>query len=387
MEAVDPRLTGRPSVSMSRGSLATSGFSPALPPVPGSSQPSAPGPQRIVVEPLKGWHLPLLSDPAFLPLQSLLQRCLLEALPQRLLQVLRLPLAPVAQVLVASRQGEPLPLGVLVSRSLNRRGSCWLVQHLRLTAEAPARPTALALLTTQIERITSASSWILPVSSLDQDRLALLREQGFQPLRSEALWRWRPRSSTAAPWPAGAGELQLRPLQRRQASLYWHLEQAACPPQLRQLLDRRLDDLLDDSRCGWMLVDSCRSTAVAGIRLLDHDRRDGLDACFSLHPLWLSALGPPVQGLLDLAAQKAGGAISFAVDRQDSTLNQWLQDVGAEPLGDQVLMVRSVWRRQVRHPVTSVALRLGAVLEQWQPPRPVPTPSLPGRPVGQLMLR
>lgn len=340
----------------------------------------------MVVEPLQGWHLPLLSDPAFLPLQPLLQRCLLEALPQRLLQFLPLPLAPAAQVLVASQPAEA-PQGLLVSRPLNRRGSCWLVQHLRLAPEAPIRTTALALLKDQIERITSASSWILPVSSLDQERLALLRELGFQPLRSETLWRWRVSSPGAGSLAMAPADLQLRPLQRRQASLYWHLEQAACPPQLRQLLDRRLDDLLDDSRCGWMLVDPCRSTAVAGIRLLAQGREDGVDACFSVHPLWLSALGPSVQALLDLAAEKAGGAISFAVDRQDSSLNQWLQGAGAERLGEQVLMVRSVWRRQVRHPVTSVALRLGAVLEQWQPPRPVPTPALPERPGGELLLR
>lgn len=358
-----------------------------MPPVPGSAPPSRPGPQAIDVAPLQGWHLPLLTDPAFLPLQPLLQRCLLTALPQRLLQVLPLPLSPAAQVLVASLSAEGLPQGLLVSRPLNRRGSCWLVQHLRLTADAPMRATALALLKAQIERITSASSWILPVPSLDQERLALLRELGFQPLRSEAVWQWRSSDSGAVPLPSGTADLQLRPLQRRQAALYWHLEQAACPPQLRQLLDRRLDDLLDDSRCGWMLVDPCRSTAVAGIRLLAQGREDGLNACLSVHPLWLSTLGPSVQALLDLAAEKAGGSISFAVDRQDSGLNQWLQDAGADRLGEQVLMVRSVWRRQVRHPVTSVALRLGAVLEQWQPPRPVPTPALPERPGGELVLR
>ena len=378
MEPVDQRLSERPSVPMSRGSLVTSGFSPGSSPAPGS--------QGVMVSPLQGWHLPLLNDPAFLPLQPLLQRCLLEALPHRLLQLLRLPLPPAPEVLVAAAEGDGALLGLLVSRPLNRRGSCWEVQHLRLVEHAPVRSTAHHLLKAQIHRITAASSWILSVSSLDQERLGLLRELGFQPLRSECLWRWTERMpATAAP--LSGSDLQLRPLQRRTAPLHWHLEQAACPPQLRQLLDRRVEDLLDDSRAGWMLVDPCRRTAVAGIRLLVHGREDGQDVSFTVHPLWLQALGPSVQGLLDLAAEKAAGAITLSVDRQDITLNQWLQTAGAEPIGERILMVRSVWRRQVPRRVTTVALRLGAVLEQWQPPRPVPTPSLPEPPGGELVLR
>ena len=40
------------------------------------------------MEPLQGWHLPLLDDPAFLPLQPLLQRTLLLAVPERLITAL-----------------------------------------------------------------------------------------------------------------------------------------------------------------------------------------------------------------------------------------------------------------------------------------------------------
>lgn len=336
--------------------------------------------------PLQGWHLPLLTDPQFLPLQPLLQRCLLEALPQRLLQFLQLPAPPAPQVLVASLQATGSPCGLLVSRPVNRRGSCWAVQHLRFAEEAPVRSTALELLKAQISRITAASSWIVAVESLDLERLGLLRELGFQPLRCERRWRWPQRPGLRSAL-QGATELQLRPLQRRSATLHWHLEQAACPPQLRQLLDRRVEDLLSDSRAGWMLVDPGRRQAVAGIRLLVHGREEGQEASFAVHPLWLSALGPAVQELLDLAVETAGAPISFSIDHQDTSLNQWLEAAGAEPLGERVLMVRSVWRRQVRHPVTNVALRLGAVLEQWQPPRPIPTPVLPERSAEVAALR
>ena len=202
------------------------------------------------MEPLQGWHLPLLDDPAFLPLQPLLQRTLLLALPEQLLTALtsRRPLT--AQVLVAlQRQGltRQLALGLIVCRRLNRSGTCWQVQHLRL-ALAATEGSALTgdLLRQAIGRVKGAASWIATASSLDTPRLATLREQGFQPQRTDRLWRWQIPADRAAP--AAPADLQLRPLNRRTAPLLWHLEQATCPAHLRQLQDRRIEDLLDQSR-------------------------------------------------------------------------------------------------------------------------------------------
>ena len=113
----------------------------------------------------------------------------------------------------------------------------------------------MALLREAIQRTTGATSWIASAASLDTDRQAQLREQGFQPLRTDRIWRWQPQGRVAPPIPS---ELQLRRLQRRSGPLLWHLEQAACPAQLRQLLDRRPEDLLDQSQNrGWMLLDPC----------------------------------------------------------------------------------------------------------------------------------
>ena len=135
-------------------------------------------------------------------------------------------------------------LGLIVCRRLNRSGSSWQVEHLRLPIRSsdPASPGRLevstALLREAIQRARSAASWFATASSLDSDRLALLREQGFQPQRTDLLWRWRPAAAApAASLPAG---LQLLRLHRGTAALLWHLEQATCPAQLRQLLDRKI---------------------------------------------------------------------------------------------------------------------------------------------------
>ncbi len=332
------------------------------------------------IEPLQGWHLPLLDDPSFLPLQPLLQRSLLLAVPDRLLSVLGggQPLA--SQALVALQRlphGQQRVIGLIVCRRLNRSGSSWQVEHLRLPLIGDGQPgrheLAGALLREALQRTRRAASWFAISSSLDSQRLAWLREQGFQPQRTDQLWRWRPQSgSVAAALPAG---LQLLPLQRRTAPLLWHLEQAACPAQLRQLLDRRCQDLLDQSGSrGWMLVDSSRREAVAGLRWLADQPEGGARFELSLHPGWPQLLGPPCELLLR-SAQAGMRPLWLASEAGDRLRRAWLLQLGAEPREEEVLMARSVWRRQQHPRRLPAVLRIQPLLEPFQPRRrPLPTP-------------
>jgi hypothetical protein len=335
-----------------------------------------------LIEPLAGWHLPLLSDPAFVPLQPLLQRTAVLSLPARALQWLRIPaganLCP--EVLVA-RQGSS-PLGLIVSRPENRSGSCWRVQHLRLAVESGKRELSGQLLREAIRRARGAGSWIAISSTLDGDRLAALREQGFQPLRTERLWRW---SGPLAAAEAGSDDSPsgdpwtLRPLNRRTARAHWQLEQAACPGLLRQLLDRHVEDLLDRSAGrGWMLFDPGRDQAVAALRWLGEHPGGGHDLELTVHPGWGQLIGAPLTSLLAQATRALGRhqPLWLRSDIHDQALERWLRQQGAEARGERVLMARSVWRRHELHaPAQGAAERLDAVLRQLQPRRrPMPTP-------------
>ena len=342
-------------------------------------------PLRWSIEPLQGWHLPLLDDPAFLPLQPLLQRALLLAVPERLLTAIssRRPLAP--HVLVATgrdRRARQQALGLIVTRRLNRSGSCWQVEHLRLSlrlSDDPLSPTrrsvAGALLREAILRGRGAASWIAVAAGVDAERLAWLREQGFQPHRSERVWRWCGGVASSPSTLDLPSELQLRPLTKRTAPLLWHLEQACCPAPLRQLLDRRVEDLLDQSRNrGWMLIDPVRSEAVAAARCLEEHPAGGHLVEFSLHPGWSHLLGGATERLLLQLARRHSPLwlVSEVDDRQRCA---WLESLEAEPCGEQVLMARSVWRRQEWQPAHAAGRRLAAVLEQLQPRRqPLPSP-------------
>lgn len=330
------------------------------------------------LEPLAGWHLPLLGDPAFLPIQPVLQRAALLGMPARLLRWIgrEQPLAP--QVLVAFAVHSQTALGLIVSRPLNRSGSCWQVQHLRTTRSDLRMELSTDLLRAAMEG-ANASSWVATAAIDDRQRLAVLREQGFQPLRQDQLWHW-----SAAPDPAGSkatclGELLLQPLNRRNASQLWHLEQTVCPAQLRQMLDRRIEDLLDQSRGrGWMLIDPSRDVAVAAIRWQGEHAGGGHDLELSVDPGWTQLYGPATTLLLlqMLQSLQSGSALWLRSDPYDEARLQWLRSQGAEQRGERVLMARSLWRRQpLPHLQAQANRRLEAILAQLQGrQRPVPTP-------------
>lgn len=342
--------------------------------MPPASQPA----ESLQVQPLRGWQLPLLGDAPFQDLLPLLQRALLLQGPERLLHSLtaRPPLAP--DVLVAYRNPQQ-PLGLLISERVNRSGSCWQLRVLRSgsasleAGEVGRMAIEAALVREAIQRSRSAASWIASCASCDDDRLALLRQQGFQPLRRETIWRWEPvQRSHPRSLPR---DLQLRPLNGRTAAAMWQLEQAALPAQLRQLLDRRVDDLLDQSdQPSVMLFDSNRQQAVAGARRLRSGSRDLPELELSVHPGWRHLVGEPLQLLLERSAGQAAQVLVRS-DVLDNDCSRWLQSLGMAPEREEVVMARSVWRRHAPQTSQVMGRRLEAVLGQLQPgQRPIPTP-------------
>jgi hypothetical protein len=337
-------------------------------------------PQGLGVERLQGWHLPWLQDPAFLPLLPQLQRALILELPERLLGVVlpSFPHGPAVHVALLRRPAQPPhPLGLIVTRRLNRRGTCWEVDHLALASlrepgAPPESEVAEALMRAAIQGTTGVSSWIATASVLDGQRLAFLRAQGFQQVRTDQLWQWQPQGEP----PALPPELRVHPLNRQTAPLAWHLEQSCCPAHLRQIFDRRIEDLLDQSGgCGWVLVDHDRNEAVAAIRHQIHHPEVGVVAELSLQPARDDLYGAPGAWLLHRLG-RAEQPLLLRADRDDAERHAWLESLGASLLGEQSLMARTVWRRQEPQPARQATLRLEAMLENWKPaPRSLPTPA------------
>jgi len=364
-------------------------------------------PLRWRLEPLAGWHLPLLRDPAFLPLQTTLQRAALLSMPERVMHWLgrAQPLAP--QVLVAFAEQSQTPLALVVCQRLNRSGSCWQIMHLRSTDAEHRRNLSSDLLKAAVQR-TATTSWVASADTGDQLRLSVLREQGFQPLRQDQIWCWQPANQARGsqdsdslasdrqdpdsqvsknhPCDSSPGaipsELRLQPLTGQTAPLLWHLEQVTCAGQLRQILDRRVEDLLDQSQGrGWLLIEPSRDVAVAGVRLIGEHPGGGVDVELTVDPRWQHLYGAATTLLLSQFWQlhATQQALWLRSDPYDHGRLAWLQTLGAQQRSERVLMARSLWRRQPLPDLKSQAnRRIEAVLAQLQPRRrPVPTPLSP----------
>jgi hypothetical protein len=148
-----------------------------------------------------------------------------------------------------------------------------------------------------------------------------------------------------------------------------------------------VEDLQDQSDGrGWLLIDPCRNEAVAGIRWLEEHPGGGDQVQFSLHPGWSHLLGPATETLLQRFRARSERSLWLTSEVGDRPLQEWFESIGAEGHGEEVLMARSVWRRQEPQPARKAVRRLAAVLDQLQPRRrPVPTPLIsPSRPCSRI---
>ncbi|MFM9101210.1 MAG: hypothetical protein ACKOPS_07690, partial [Cyanobium sp.] len=181
--------------------------------------------------------------------------------------------------------------------------------------------------------------------------------------------------TSAADTSALPSPLQLRSLDGRTGPLLWHLEQSTCQAPLRQLLDRRVEDLLDRSEGrAWLLIDSDRNEAVAAVRWLADHPAGGERVELSVHPGWSQLYGAPTEQLLRCLSS-GERPLWLSAEVGDTARHGWLQEFGAVEQGEEVLLARTVWRRQEGRVALPTAQRLGAVLQQLQPGRrPVPTP-------------
>ena len=340
------------------------------------------------VEPLKAAHLSLLTASehgVLLPhLQSLLLQGWLgqvEALVPGLVNR-RQPLT-----MVASENQSVLTL--LVMRPHNRQGSCWRMDVQQLTAPKHISQGHLhrvlfkqALLQSQAR----SCSWVVRCSSNDAPQLSVLRELGFQPIRT--LCRWRPTDPPEALPEPMSSKLTTRPeginwvdLDRRTAPLLWPLDQASTTNLQRQIVDRHPLDLLDQAGAGsGVLLTSGASGEVVIAGLVRQQRSDNAQVLELLRePAWDARLHQALPWMLASAAAQNPEA-TFACNCEDTQLKAALHNQGWTRLDDELLLGRSLWRRQSNVRRLEATRPLEAMLGRLQPQQPpLPTPSLGDR--------
>jgi len=340
----------------------------------------------LQIEPLKAAHLPWLQardQSVLLPqLQTLLLQGWLgqlESLAPGLMNR-RQPLTMVAS------EGQSL-LTFLVMRPHNRQGSCWRMDVQQLTPPVHSSQGDLhrnlfkqALLQPQAR----SCSWVVRCSINDDTQLSVLRELGFQPIRT--LCRWRPSQADESGTmprqrPAQPEGINWVALDRRTVPLLWPLDQASTTNLQRQIVDRHPMDLLDQAGAGSGVVlvsETSGDVAIAG--LVRQQRSDNAQVLELLRePAWDARLHQALPWVLTSAAAQNPQA-TFACNSEDTQLKALLHNNGWTRLDDELLLGRSLWRRQNSLRRLEATRPLEAMLGRLQPQQPpLPTPSLGDR--------
>ena len=274
--------------------------------------------------------------------------------------------------LLPGRQPAPLLLsarhngaiqGLVMALADNRSGSCWSLRKLCLAEPLPwesRRTVALALVRHVIAVAPKARCWFARCWSTDSLRLPLLREAGFQPLLQQSIWRLDPAATTSWPRTATAPAGYRRLLwDRSQAPALLHLDNATTPTQLRHLLESSSSDLRQ-ATVGGVLLESHRGELAAALRFQRLHPQLPPRLSVVVHPGHEHLYGLPLQAelarLLDLAP-RFGPRMNvkgwrLRCDQGQSRRQQWLTALGLDCLGDEFLLARSIWRRQM-HPARS----------------------------------
>ena len=336
------------------------------------------------VEPLKPVHLTWLQSNDQAALLPRLQGCLLRgwlAHAEALMGGLVLSRLP--QALVASENRTLRAL--LLLRPHNRQGSCWRLELQQLTPATRYSQGQLAKELFQLALLDAnirSRSWVVRCSSSDSGQLSVLRELGFQPIRTLRRWRVPTTSDSrrALSWPQGC---EWVPLDRRTAPLLWPLDQASTTSLQRQIVDRHPIDLLDQAGAGsGVLLAPSRDSGqpdhrVALAGLVRHQRCDDAQVLELLRaPAWDDRLTQCLQALLaDLATQCPQGIV--VCNSEDAPLIDHLNRLNWPCLEDELVLGRSLWRRQTSPRLLQATRPLESMLGRLQPQQPpLPTPSL-----------
>ncbi|MDP6309491.1 MAG: hypothetical protein AB8A35_00180 [Prochlorococcus sp.] len=271
-------------------------------------------------------------------------------------------------------------VGLVVIRPYNRRGTCWSVN----LPELLTKPRHISqqcvghdLLKCAIQNGNKrAQSWVLRCPANDADQLAITRELGFQPLK--LFQCWTPPSLTAESTPELSIDLSWQKINRKTAVLLWPLEKAGASGHLRQIVDRQWIDLLDQNQTGsGVLLAQGGTTGTAIAALVSHPG-SGSETVLELirdvswDPRLTEALAKVLADVISSSKK-----LRLITPSEDESLNNLLERFKWQRTEEELLLGRSLWRRQVSNKLLPGTRPLQSILGRLQPQRPpLPTPSL-----------
>lgn len=286
--------------------------------------------------------------------------------------------------------------GMIQVSPFNRTRSTWRID--RVFGEAvlldgeqllPADIGSL-LLRHCFEDIWEARTWLIEVDVNDQSALSLYRYNGFQRLAHMTYWAIAPDllQSLAQREPALPN---LLPVSNADAVLLHQLDTVSMPPLVRQVFDRQAIDfktglvrsVLESGRqrlkrtevATGYVFEPQRKAAIGYFKI--HLCRDGSHphvADLTVHPAYTWLYPELLAQMARVAREFPPQALQLASTDYQLEREEYLKQVGADPIRHTLMMSRSVWHKLRETRPAALELPLSDVLQGLQPSRkPIPS--------------
>ncbi len=283
-------------------------------------------------------------------------------------------------------------VGAIAVEPANTPRSTWRVQQV-LAAHSGAAGTALdvgsQLLRHCLENLWEARTWVVEANVHHQQLQGLYRRNGFLPLAQFTYWdigvevleqlaRHQPKLPN------------LHPVGSADARLLYQLDTVSMPPVLRQVFDRHVDDFkfgvwrgLQESCDRWFgqsnwvraYVFEPQRKAAIGYFCLQVDRHGDCphQAHLVVHPAYTWLYPELLAQMAQTVSNYPARSLQLRSADYQPEREEYLAQVGAEPVERTLLMSRSVWHK-LREARPLERLQLSGVLQSLQPSHP-PIPS------------
>ena len=218
-------------------------------------------------------------------------------------------------------------------------------------------------------------SWIIRSEASNVDRLAAARELGFQPLKTFRCWNPPEINKNEVKDYKLPVNLKWDSINQTNISLLWNLKKASESPHLRQIVDRTISDLMEQSReNSGILIKNSNQGKQAIFALIS---REGLYKSQNLelvrNTLWDNSMNKAIPMILSKLSLREW-ELTLEINKDDAILNQLLKEYGWRDVGEKILLGRSIWKRSTNKTIIKGAKSLGTIIEGFKPQSP-PLPS------------
>ncbi len=285
-------------------------------------------------------------------------------------------------------------LGYILVSPVNESRTTWRINQI-VVARGENHTLGSQLIRHCLESCWEARMWLIEVDDRARDTIALCRQNGFQPLAHLTTWLIPPDilATLAKQEPALPN---LYPISNMDAPLLYQLENAAMPPQIRQVYDWGVQDfrhnpIVQFFRYGQLFLaqrqeitgyvyESQRKAAIASFALLLHRGREDQGVTHTLqltvHPAYTWLYPEMITQVAQIVARhRSIGLDSLSLVSADyqPEREDYLEKLGAERIAQRLLMARSVWHKVREAKPVLDGLQLSRVLTGLQPAqKPVP---------------